>query len=704
MTAVDLLVLSLGPSTRPSKVPPESLQQNGLALHVRPAEVSSLEPEGPTLNRVLETSDGEFFAVLLPGAELLPGALSAIVATMIANPALGAVAAGGFPLKPDEAVDRATVVRAARLHAKRIERHPSTAYLSAFGESHFGLFVFRRAALEQVGGFHSRTEHEASVEIALAIGGFSEVAISADLGCSLVRENGLRARLHRFLQVFRRVRRRPTRSGDATNLRRDRHAPGVVADAVIHAIGLDVAVLRAMELVQTLRSRIGWRIIVPIRERFYDTLLTRFADWPIGRGVAQASVAGPPRIAYYLWRFPVASETFIRRELEALRQSGVDVRVIADGAHYGGALANHDDDAVPVQYLFPIDARALRRDLFRFALRRPLRTLNLLAYVVCRTYGPLKTIQEDVSIFLKAVKLAAVLEDEQVRHVHAPWGDTNAFVAMVAARWVDATFSLQLRAHDLHRATSAFLLEEKIRNARFVVTNTQYNRRHIESIVGPRQSAKVHQIYNGLPVQDFKPSHAQQRTDGPVRVLSVARLIEPKGLVYLFEACARLRSRGHRFVCEVVGGPELPLYINDYLQIRATHKRLGLDGCVELVGALAFADVRKRYENADVFALPCVKGRDGSNDIIPNAILEAMASGLPVVATDITAMSELVSDGESGFLVPPRDVDALTARLAELIESPYLRARMGSYGRRRAEERFDINRNVRSYVALFESP
>jgi colanic acid/amylovoran biosynthesis glycosyltransferase len=113
--------------------------------------------------------------------------------------------------------------------------------------------------------------------------------------------------------------------------------------------------------------------------------------------------------------------------------------------------------------------------------------------------------------------------------------------------------------------------------------------------------------------------------------------------------------------------------------------------------------VRAYYEQADIFALPCVKGRDGSNDIIPNAILEAMASGLPVVATDMTAMSELVADGESGFLVPPRDAESLATRLAELIESPYLRARMGSYGRRRAEEKFDIEVNVRSYTELFRN-
>jgi glycosyltransferase involved in cell wall biosynthesis len=218
------------------------------------------------------------------------------------------------------------------------------------------------------------------------------------------------------------------------------------------------------------------------------------------------------------------------------------------------------------------------------------------------------------------------------------------------------------------------------------------------------ESAKVRQIYNGLDIRTFVANGLRVKASEPVRILSVARLIEPKGLVYLLEACDRLRARGYRFRCVIIGGPERPLYVNDYLEIRRTHERLALDGCVDLLGALPFAAVRAQYARADLFALPCVRGRDGSKDIIPNAILEAMAAGLPVVATRLTAIPELVDDGVTGLLVEPRDIDALAGAMARLIDDAALRAEMGRNGRTRAERLFDIEHNVRSYVEMFEQP
>ena len=702
MTSVDLLVLSSGDSRLPTGLRSDTLKQTGIALHVHPADLSSEEPVGATLHRLFDSSGADFCAVLVPGCELLPGALPSIIETLVASPRLGQIAAVGLPTGPDGSVTRAAAVRAARLHERRFARFSGVEYVAAFGETSFGLFVYRRTALESIGGFNARAQREACLKAALGVAEIADTAVHSEIACALPPEHGMLGIYRRVGALGRRARSQRARAALAPQTRK-RPRLRALADALTHATGLDVAALKAHEAVQALRSRIGWRVVVPLRERVYDALLTRFSNWPIGREPARSRRGGAPRVAYYIWRYPVASETFVRRELSALYRSGIDVRVFADGAHYGGTLDNHDDANVPVRYVFPIPKGRLRRDLLRFGWRHPLRTLNLLAYVVCRTYGRPKTPEEDLSIFMKAVHLAALLEDERIGHVHTPWGDTNAFIASVAARLAGMTFSLQLRAHDLHRETSVYLVEEKIRNARFVVTNTEYNRRHIEKLIAPAERAKVRQIYNGLPVREFQSGHAHQSTEATVRILSVARLIEPKGLVYLFDACARLRRRGLRFVCEVVGGPELPLYVNDYLEIRAAHARLKLDGCVELLGALPFNEVRAYYEQADIFALPCVKGRDGSNDIIPNAILEAMASGLPVVATDMTAMSELVADGESGFLVPPRDAESLATRLAELIESPYLRARMGSYGRRRAEEKFDIEVNVRSYTELFRN-
>jgi glycosyltransferase involved in cell wall biosynthesis len=295
-----------------------------------------------------------------------------------------------------------------------------------------------------------------------------------------------------------------------------------------------------------------------------------------------------------------------------------------------------------------------------------------------------------------------VLAEEGITHVHAPWGGVNAFIAMVAARLLGLRFSLQLRAHDIHRRTSAFLLTEQMQNADFVLTNTVYNRDLLVAMLPAEQQSKVRQVFEGLPRRSFAAT-ALVKTNGPARILCVARLIEPKGLIYLLEACADLRSRGYAFECEIVGGPERPLYVNDYLDIRATYARLALDEHVTLAGALPYADVHRRYTAADLFVLPCCRGRDGSSDIIPNALLEAMAAGLPIVSTRFTAIPELVEDGQTGLLVEPRDARGLADAMACLLDDPGLRARLGRHGRARAEQLFDIERNIATHVRMFDS-
>jgi glycosyltransferase involved in cell wall biosynthesis len=107
------------------------------------------------------------------------------------------------------------------------------------------------------------------------------------------------------------------------------------------------------------------------------------------------------------------------------------------------------------------------------------------------------------------------------------------------------------------------------------------------------------------------------------------------------------------------------------------------------------------YAAADVFALPCVVGADASNDVIPNSILEAMAMGVPVVATRITAIPELIEDGESGLLVAPNDAAAVADAVQRVFDDPALAARLARNARARVVARFDVARNVRAYAALF---
>jgi glycosyltransferase involved in cell wall biosynthesis len=174
--------------------------------------------------------------------------------------------------------------------------------------------------------------------------------------------------------------------------------------------------------------------------------------------------------------------------------------------------------------------------------------------------------------------------------------------------------------------------------------------------------------------------------DGVVELISVGRMREPKDFVTLVRALARLR-RG-TFRASLVGdGP-------DRSMIEAELARLGLSDAVVLLGDRS--DVPDLLARADVFV--CSSRSEG----MPVSILEAMAAGLPVVASSVGGVPELVDDGRTGFLVRPGEAVALADALALLVGDPVLRERLGAASHREALERFDLSRFRAAHVELYE--
>jgi glycosyltransferase involved in cell wall biosynthesis len=174
----------------------------------------------------------------------------------------------------------------------------------------------------------------------------------------------------------------------------------------------------------------------------------------------------------------------------------------------------------------------------------------------------------------------------------------------------------------------------------------------------------------------------------------VGRLCDTKGFPELIEACRLLRERGVAFSCRIVGDG----YMREELerQIRES----ALEGVVTIAGLLPRAAVRDLYRRARLFVLPCVVTPRGDRDGLPNVIVEAMAMGLPVVASNISGIPEAVVEGETGRLTPPHDPEALAEAIQSLWEDPALRARMGRAGHARACERFGLEQNVALLAAL----
>jgi glycosyltransferase involved in cell wall biosynthesis len=240
--------------------------------------------------------------------------------------------------------------------------------------------------------------------------------------------------------------------------------------------------------------------------------------------------------------------------------------------------------------------------------------------------------------------------------------------------------------------------------AQFVVTVSDFNRQHLldvaqkknkrakliqSSIPSGADRPQVLRLYNGIDLDQFNPKANRVLESGRTPlILSVGRLVEKKGFEDLIRACGILRDKGLNFRCEIIGkGPR-------EAAIRELIAQLNLNDHVRLLGAKPQDDVVAIYEQATVFALPCIVAEDGNRDGLPTVLLEAMAMGLPTVSTNLTGVPEIIDDESTGFLVPPQDPPALASALTRLLSEMALCKSMGDAARIKVAREFDLRRNV----------
>jgi glycosyltransferase involved in cell wall biosynthesis len=220
------------------------------------------------------------------------------------------------------------------------------------------------------------------------------------------------------------------------------------------------------------------------------------------------------------------------------------------------------------------------------------------------------------------------------------------------------------------------------------VTVSDFNLAHLRGLA---PGAPLHRVYNGLDLRRFAPVTGPRDPD---RIVAVGRLIEKKGFGDLIEACARLSAEGRDVRCDIVGEGELEP------QLRAQIAEHDLGDRVRLLGPLTQEEVRALVGGAAILAAPCVIGADGNRDGLPTVLLEAMALGTPVVATDVTGIPELVRHERTGLIAPQHDPAALAHQLTRLLDDSELAVRLASAGRSLIEAEFDVERSAAQVRAL----
>jgi glycosyltransferase involved in cell wall biosynthesis len=222
-----------------------------------------------------------------------------------------------------------------------------------------------------------------------------------------------------------------------------------------------------------------------------------------------------------------------------------------------------------------------------------------------------------------------------------------------------------------------------------VVTVSNANARHLETTFGiPR--ARIHVIPSGVDVEQFRPASADAVATSRWMVC-VARHVRVKNLDLLLRACALLRDRGVQFQCAMVGGGVLRA------ELQATRDSLNLDRLVEMTGEATEREVLSWWQRAAVGVLT------SDSEGMPVSLMEAAACGVPVVATSVGGVPELVDDGTTGYLVPRGDAEGLADKLGRLLENSDVRSTMGADARRRAQQRFALTRQVDQLLALWSA-
>ncbi len=663
-------------------------------------------------NLAIEKSEAPFIAHVDSHDILVPGALAKMVAKLESDERLGQVHCFDFGVDADGEITRDAFRERRRallaLHRNGMDYKRQLLVLGMVANH---LRTYRREVFNVVGRFDESSRYGEDYEMSLRIADAFDIAVVPELLYGY-RVHGANASVgERFAPLlfwWQRLGmlRRAKRSGAVRFLREPGYPLGrSMIVGLGHILGIS----------HTWFARLRWRTSRrgirgalaeagrPTAERLYYWAVDHLSWWPLDwlPGV-RTRARGGKRIAAHLWRFPTLSETFIRRELTALVEQGYEVRVLARGP---ADIEFADDEARALlpstEFLNPIapeQLAAYRRYFFR---KIPITYLNTMLYVIFHRYDYWKTFAEDRNVFQSAVYLAGKLKDGQINHVHAPWADRCAFVALVAARLAGVTCTVQARAHELHRNLQQYALREKFAEADAFITNCKYNEAFIQRAIGESAKEKLHTIYEGVDLSRFEPKKSWNLSS-PMQILCVARIDEQKGLDTLLRACAALRTSGLAFRCDVIGGRELRQA--DYLlSLEKLHRVLDLGAHVHFLGAQPSSRVREAYAKADMFVLPCVVASDGSRDITPNALIEAMAMQLPVVSTRLSGIPEIVEEDVSGLLVPPGDADALSEAITTLAGNSALRARLGRNARMRVEERFDLTQNIRHFTSIFRS-
>lgn len=383
-------------------------------------------------------------------------------------------------------------------------------------------------------------------------------------------------------------------------------------------------------------------------------------------------------VAVMVSRFPLITETFVLRELIELERQGQPLVLVPMLKETPRVV---HPEAIPwidrALYTPYLSAAILGANL-RVLRRRPFRYLGLLLRLIAGTLLSPGFLVRTVAIFPKSVYLGEQLARQGVRHIHAHFATHPATMAFIASWFHDLSYSITAHAHDIF--VDRALLGLKLRHAAYIRAISDFNRRYLATRY-PEGAEKIGVIHVGIDPGRYRGGRGHA-------VLCIGAFKPYKGIPVLIQACELLKQQGVEFRCEIIGDGPMRTRIEQMIRAADLHDR------VILLGNRSQEEVAERIAGAAVVVQPSIVAPDGQMEGIPVSLMEAMAAGKPVIASDLSGIPELVEHDKTGLLVKPGEAAGLSAAIRELLSKPERCAGMGQAGREKVTREFVLPTTV----------
>ncbi len=395
------------------------------------------------------------------------------------------------------------------------------------------------------------------------------------------------------------------------------------------------------------------------------------------------------KIAYLINQYPKVSHSFIRREIQELENMGVKIQRYS--------IRRSEDELVEIQdkqeldkthFILNIGVGRLLINVFKVLILKPVNFIQALILTIKIGFGSDRGILRNLAYLAEACVLSFWLKQEDIKHIHAHFGTNSTAVAMITSILGDFTYSFTIHGPEEFDKPMAIALPEKIKRATFVVTISSYGKSQVYRWCDYREWGKIHIIHCGLDEKFIQAEITPIPEEN--RLVCVGRLCPQKAQLLLLQAIARLKEKG--IICKLilVGDGELRQEIENLA------KKLGIKAQITITGWASSDEVKEQISQAKLMVMPSFA------EGLPVVIMESLALGTPVISTYVAGIPELVVNGESGWLIPAGDIDALTnAMESALTLSSQKLAEMGKKGQEKVIQNHNIKRETQKLSNLF---